>query len=518
MIGGKLTDKQALQYWEEFYLQVKNSTTVDKNETVEEQKKRIKKLEKAPEAWFKYYFPNFYKSEPADFHIKASHRIINNPEWYEVRAWSRELAKSTRSMMEDLYLLLTKRKRYKLLISNSYDNACRLLKPYQIILEANNRIINDYGEQEKIGSWAEGDFTTRSGFSIRALGAGQSPRGTRKDEQRPDIIEFDDFDTDEECMNIEIIDKKWKWVNEAAIPTRSVSVPTLIRWNGNFIAEDCCVVRACEFADKVDKINIRDESGASTWNKNTEEMIERILSTIPYSAQQKEYYNNPYTEGKIFKEITYGKCPPLKELSFVVIYADPSTSNKDKPSLRSKVNNSCKAVWIVGKKDLKYYVYYGFLDNTKNSIFIDWLYATEEYVLTKSEKTQVYILIENNTLQEPFYEQVLLPLIFEKGKQRGRVLGITPDARKKPEKFFRIEGTLEPKNRLGLLIFNIDEKDNPHMKRLEAQFKSVSPNSKTMDGPDAIEGAVNIIETKIESLTPDSIRSHRRTRSTSKSY
>lgn len=488
-------DKQALLEWEDFRQAVSQATSVDVNETAAQQKKRIKTLEADDEAWFKYYFPNFYKAEPADFHKKATRRIMQNAEWYEVRAWSRELAKSTRSMMEDLKLMLTKKKRYKLLISNSYDNACRLLKPYMINLESNNRIINDYGIQQKIGSWAEGDLTTRSNFSMRALGAGQSPRGTRKDEQRPDIIEFDDFDTDEECLNIDIIDKKWKWVNEAAIPTRSVSVPTLIRWNGNFIAEDCCVVRACEYADKVDKINIRDENGVSTWGKNSEAMIDRILSTITYSAQQKEYYNNPYNEGKVFKEITYGKCPPLKDLPFIIIYADPSTSNKDRPTVRSKAQNSCKAVVIVGKKDLKYYVYNAFVDITKNSTFVDWLYSANDEVKDKAK--QAYTYIENNSLQDPFYEQVLLPMIFQKGKERGKVLGITPDERKKAEKFFRIEGTLEPKNRLGLLIFNSDQKDNPHMKRLEAQFKSVGPNSKTMDGPDAVEGAVTILDNKI---------------------
>ena len=35
------------------------------------------------------------------------------------------------------------------------------------------------------------------------------------------------------------------------------------------------------------------------------------------------------------------------------------------------------------------------------------------------------------------------------------------------------------------------------MKRLEAQFKSVSANSKTMDGPDAVEGGVHIAKNKI---------------------
>lgn len=489
-------DKQALLNWDEFRQAVINTTTVDINETKEQQKKRIAHLEANDEEWFKHYFPKFYKSDPAAFHTKSTRRIMNNAEWYEVRAWSRELAKSTRSMMEDLKLLLTKKKRYKLLISNSYDNACRLLMPYKINLESNNRIIHDYGSQEKLGSWTDGDFTTRTGFSIRALGAGQSPRGTRKDEQRPDIIEFDDFDTDEECLNQDIIEKKWKWVNEAAIPTRSVSVPTLIRWNGNLIAEDCCIARAQEYADHVDVINIRDADGKSTWpSKNTEEHIDRVLSQISFEAQQKEYYNNPHTTGKAFKEMVYGKCPPLKELPFVVVYADPSTSNNDKPGLKSKAKNSCKAVWIVGYKDLKYYVYTGFLAPTTNAAFVEWLYVTGDYV---KNKTLAFTYIENNSLQDPFYQQVLKPLIFAEGKKRGSVLPVTPDERDKPDKWFRIEGNLEPLNRNGQLILNEAEKENPHMKLLEAHFKSAGPRSKTMDGPDAVEGAVHIIKNKVE--------------------
>ena len=508
MSSYQATEKQALQQWDEFYQQVKNSTTVDLNETAEQQIIRIKKLEAAPEEWFKYYFPNFYKAEAAPFQIKSTKFVLGNPECYIIRAWSRELAKSTRAMFEDLYLMLTKKKKYKLQISNSFDNACRLVKPYIINLEVNNRIINDYGVQERLGSWSDGEITTRSGFSIRALGAGQSPRGTRKDEQRPDIIDFDDYDTDEECLNPDIIEKKWKWANEAAIPTRSVSVPTIIRWSGNFIAEDCCIVRAQEYADKVEKINIRDADGKSVWSKNTEEMIDRILSTISYAAQQKEYFNNPFSEGKVFKEMTYGPCPPLRELTFVIIYADPSPSNRDRPGIKAKVQNSCKAVVIVGYYNNKYYVYKAFVDTTTNAKFIDWLYATRDEV---NNRTQPYFYIENNTLQNPFYEQVLLPLIHAKGKEPGKtVLGISPDTRQKPDKYFRIEGTLEPLNRMSCLILNEQEKEDPHMRRLEAQFKSVSANSKTMDGPDAVEGAVFIIQNKMAVHSVGSIKAYKR--------
>ena len=294
-------------------------------------------LEADPEKWFKYYFPGD-NAEPADFHKAATRRIMQNPEWYEVRLWSRELAKSTRTMMEVLYLTLvghppaTKTKKYArpaplagviatqeatsqphdlqnnrhgdspelipqaagaasnlrdradiniplsmgvsqsrsfsgrpgerplkqhvLLISSSLDNAARLLIPYKANLEHNPRITNDYGLQQNYGKWTATEFTTKQGISFRAIGADQPPRGAKNENNvRPDIILFDDIDTDSDCRNPEMINKTWKWIEEAAISTRSISKATTIIFCGNRIAVDCCVVRACKFADHVDEIN-----------------------------------------------------------------------------------------------------------------------------------------------------------------------------------------------------------------------------------------------------------------------
>ncbi|NDC41468.1 MAG: hypothetical protein EBZ77_07960, partial [Chitinophagia bacterium] len=488
-----LTDKQLQQQWEELRDNIRNATPVDVNETADQRRKRREKLEKNPEEWFKYYFPKFAYSEPAPFHKAATRRIMNNPEWYEVRFWSRELAKSTRSMMEDLYLLLTKRKRYKMLISATYDAAEKLFMPYMVNLEANNRIIADYGPQEKLGSWNKGDIVTKSGFAIRALGKGQSPRGARKDEVRPDIIEFDDFDTDEECLNPQRIDNGWKWVSEAAIPVRSTSTPTLIRWNGNKIAEDCCIVRAAEFADHVSTVNIRDDKGNSTWpQKNTEEHIDRVLKILPWSAQQKEYFNNPFTEGKAFQQVTWGPVPPLSKFHYLIAYGDPSTSNSDKGKGTS--GSSHKALVLIGCLNRVYYVIKAVVGHMTNAHYVEWYYEFDRFV---NNKAQLFSYIENNTLQEPFFDQVFKPLFFEKSKLYGKMVGIIPDTRKKPDKYTRIEGTLEPLNRLGLLVFNEAMKDDEGMKVLVSQLKSVSPLSKTMDGPDALEGGVFMCTARI---------------------
>ena len=77
-----------------------------------------------------------------------------------------------------MYLTLSGRKKNVILSSNNETNAIRLLAPYRANLEANGRIKAYYGEQFNIGYWTDKEFITKGG-AFRALGAGQSPRGSR---------------------------------------------------------------------------------------------------------------------------------------------------------------------------------------------------------------------------------------------------------------------------------------------------------------------------------------------------
>ena len=494
---GKGLDKQASINWDEYRLNLIRETTVDVAETEADKLKRIARLEADDEAWFAYYFPNYYKNKPAPFQVKASRRLLDSKKtrWYEVRAWSRGLAKTTRAMMEFTKLAMTGRIHNTLIISNSYDNAERLSMPYKINLESNSRLINDYGIQERPGNWEVGEFITRKGWAIRAIGAGQSPRGTKNEEIRPDSILFDDIDTDEETRNPKRIDDKWAWIEKAVIPTVDISGTIFILFCGNIIAKHCCITEAIKRADKVDIINIRDKNGKSVWpEKNSEADIDYILSIISYAAAQQEYYNNPVREGTTFKEITWGEVPALGKFRFLVAYGDPAQSNKENK------DNCYKTVILIGQLDGKFYIITCYLEQVKNSKFVVWYFDLEDYV---GGKTQIYNYIENNSLQDPFFEQVLMPLLFAEGKARSHYIGIAPDERKKPDKFARIEGNLEPLNRSGRLIFNEAEKNNPHMLRLEEQFKAVDPQlSSHVDGPDGVEGGVWIINNKIASMAP----------------
>ena len=493
---GKLEDRQAWREWREYHRALKRDNAVDRLSPIERKKKR-EKLESDPFVWIPFFFAEYARYPFAPFQKRAIRRITSHGELYDVLSWSRELAKSTIVFMCVMYLVLTGRKRNVLLVSNSHDNAERLLEPYKKAFEQNSLLKSYYGDLREPGNWTAGEFSLTTGATFRALGALESPRGTRKDAFRPDTILSDDFDTDADCRNPDIVNKKWNWFEEALLPTRAVSEDLLVVVCGNVIARDCCVTRAGAKADHWDIVNIRDEQGRSTWpEKNTEERIRRIEEKVSTKAFQQEYMNNPLSEGEVIKEVVWGKCPPLQRMQFLLVYGDPAPSNS-----RSKAS-SFKACFLVGYCDGKFFVTTGYLDHVTNDEFVEWYYSLRDYA---GPSVQLRNYIENNKLQDPFYEQVFMPLFAAKGRERG-FIGITPDERCKPPKFDRIEGNLEPLIRQGWLVLNIGERDNPHMKRLEEQFLLLNRQMKSpADGPDCIEGAVWIINQWISTLREGAI-------------
>ena len=476
----RLTDKQSIAYWDQYRRDLDRATVVDISETPDEKLKRIRRLESDDEAWFKYYFPNYYSSEPAAFHKASTRRVMNNPEWYEVRAWSRELAKSARTMMEIIKLAMTKKKRSVLLISASATAAENLLKPFKINFETNNRLINDYGEQQNHGYWEEGKFVTKIGCSFVAIGAGQSPRGFRNEEVRPDTVLMDDFDTDQDCRNPDIVDQKWEWFEQAVYATRSISKPMLVIFNGNIIADHSCIKLAMKMADKSTIVNIRDKDGKSTWpQKNTEAMIDRVLSKISWASAQKEYFNTPIVKGKVFKKLHYGKMRPLKDYKFLVSYTDPSYKKK----------GDYKATILIGKWKNEYHVLRVFCAQVTTAEMLDWNYEIMKYV---NGAVPVYFYIEWPWIDDPLKQEIEAA-----NKRHGVSIHPKPDERDKPEKYHRIESNLEPSNRNGELIFNEDYKDTDHMVTMEGQFLALSPTSRANDdGPDAVEGGKWVLDAK----------------------
>jgi len=506
-----MTDKQALKKWEKVAANIRKLKVIE-HETPEAKELRIARLKKDFVAFSKYYFPEYASSDFGKFHIKIANKLINNDEIYLVAALAREHGKSVLlGLLIPAYLMFTGRLYNMLLVSHNKDNAIELLMPLILNLENNQRIINDYGIQKGYRTWEAGNWHTNEGCSFRSIGAQQSPRGTRNEEKRPDFILIDDIDTDEEARNQKRIDNKWMWVEQALFPTMSISGSKRFVFAGNVISKESCIVKASKVADYYIKVNILDKHGNPSWPRYTKEQVDYMLSKISYASGQKEYFNNPITEGTVFDEMVWGKVPPLSKFKFLLCYGDPSPSNSENKK------GSHKAVMLMGQHQGNTYVINCRLDQTGNQQFIEWFHDLDNYARKKSKMAlALYNYMENNGLQDPFYRQVYRPLMEQVGKMRGKTIYINPDERKKPDKFTRIEANLEPDHRAGKLIFNIAEKDNPHMKRLAEQFLLVEPTlSANVDGPDAVEGGKWVIEQK---LIVFKVTSGRTKRKTSKKY
>lgn len=501
----KQTKRQLLINWDEYVKNIREATPVPV-ESVADKEKRIKGLKSDWIAFAKYYFPHYASAEFGDFHKRGVNKIIKNDSIYSVQALAREHGKSVvYGLILPLFLKFTGKLYNMILVSHNYTNAEELLMPIMLNLENNQRLISDFGRQKGLRRWEMGKFVTKDGCSFKALGAKQSPRGSRNNEKRPDFVLIDDIDTDEESRNQKRIDDKWLWIEQALWPSMSVTGSKRFIFVGNIISKNSIIVKASKHADHFQKVNILDKDGVPSWHQRYSlEQVQYVLSKVSYASQQKEYFNNPITEGTVFNDMVWGKVPQLRTFKYLVHYGDPSPSNSETKK------NSLKAVMLVGEKDGTYYIVNCRLEQTTNYKFIEWYHDLRSFV---RDRTSEYFYMENNSLQDPFYEQVYRPLMVNINKGKEKPLYILPDERKKPDKFTRIEAKLEPLHRVGNLIFNIAEKDNPHMKRLEEQFEGVEPTlSSPVDGPDAVEGAIELIDSKLKVLKPVTVGKHKRSK------
>ena len=150
---------------------------------------------------------------------------------------------------------------------------------------------------------------------------------------------------------------------------------------------------------------------------------------------------------------------------------------------------------IVGLYEGKYYIYKVWLGKATNSEMVNWIGQVYHFLDRNGIDTKK-IFIENNSLQDPHYQQVIKPLLEKYRKEHGIKLPVREDKRKKADKFERLENMADDNND-GNIIFNEKEKDNPMMVEMEDQWLGVSKDSKEMDGPDAVEGAKTMIDTRV---------------------
>ena len=501
--------KQMQLEWQEHCRQIQSITDTKSlvRETAVEKEQRIRRLQKDYAAFCEYYFPHFLQQRDkvtgevvrivhnAPFHNAAALKVKNTPNLKAVFKWPRGHAKSTHmDIFTPLWLMFQPKRLidFMVVVGKSEDSANRLLGDIQAELQYNKRIIADYGKQMSMGDWTEGEFTTKDGVHFLACGRGQSPRGLRKRESRPDYIVIDDLDDDELCRNPRRVREMTDWVKEALFGALDVGRGRFIMV-GNLISKTSVLADICKTKGvHVSEVKAVDGEGNPVWREKwTKEEARAYAEFVGYRAWEKEMMHNPIIEGTVFKQewIKYAKHPAWRDFDELVLYIDPSW--------KSKKTNDTKAAKLWGKYKSQLWHLRAFVRKASVAELVRWCYDLYEWSLEKNIPIRFM-------MEASFMQDIILDDFTIEGNLRGYQLPITGDKRKKPDKFQRVEA-ISPLWERGFVYYDISQKDDPDMQAGIAQTlafeKGMSGND---DAPDADEGAIWQLQrtTRQESFQP----------------
>lgn len=498
-----LSQKEAIRQWREHCALIQSMTGVSTVESEQDRLRRIERLRKDYAAFVQYYFPHYCTVKDsgiavpsAPFHIEAARKILLNRDLRAVFQWARGHAKSTHmDVFIPMWLKCQKHREINVmvLVGKSEDNAKTLLSDLQAELQFNQRYINDFGPQFNSGDWQEGQFVTQDDCAFFALGRGQSPRGLRHRSNRPDYIVIDDLDDDELCLNDARVSKLTDWVKEALFGTFGAQGGRFVMV-GNLISK--CSVLANVAKTKgvfVSKVNVYDKLGNPSWPEFWKpDKIQAKADFMGYRAFQKEYMNNPITEGAVFHNdwIRWKRALPLREYAELVLYIDPSF----KPTTK----NDFKAAKLWGKtKAGELHHIKAFCRQTTVVEMVRWVYDLYERIRDANAVCSFY-------MEANFMQDIILDEFRREGEQRGYQLPIVGDRRKKPDKFQRVEA-ISPLWERGFVFYNMAEQNDPDMLAgLDQTLAFEKGMSGHDDGPDADEGAIYKLQqrTRVEACDP----------------
>lgn len=498
----KANINDALEQWKKHCETVQNSTTINVAESEKDKLARIKQVRGDYAAFVAYYFPHYTvnpetgKTTPcADFHIKAANKVKKERNLKAVFKWHRGAAKSTHL---DIFIPLwlkcqeVKQLNVMVLVGKSEDNANTLLADIQAELQFNQRYIHDFGQQYNNGSWEDGEFVTKDGTAFFARGRGQSPRGLRYRSHRPDYIVIDDLDDDELCESPARVTRLTNWVKEALFGALDGGRGRFIMV-GNLIAKNSVLANiAATDGVLVSQVNIWDKNGNVSWAaKWTPDEVKAIERFQGYRSFQKEYMNNPITEGAVFRQdwIKWGKLPDLKKFDELILYIDPS--------FKGTTKNDYKAAKLWGKVGTQLWHIKAFVRQCSVAEMVRWLYDLYEWSIGKNIAIKWY-------MEANFMQDTILDEFRREGDLRGYQLPISGDKRKKPDKFQRVEA-ISPLWERGFVTYNEDEKNDPDMLTGIDQTLAFEKGMRGHDdAPDADEGAIWYLQkhTRVNSFTP----------------
>ena len=157
-----------------------------------------------PLTWAKIYFSHHFRIKSPPFHYKIIQEVLTN-RFLGVAA-PRESSKSTLlSFIYPMHQLCFKKRRFIVIVSNTYSKAARTLENMKKEFRDNAMLQRDYPITITKDSEGDSIFRWGDGYETRVLCKGAEQMGSVRGEKfgafRPDLIIIDDIEDDEMVRN-----------------------------------------------------------------------------------------------------------------------------------------------------------------------------------------------------------------------------------------------------------------------------------------------------------------------------
>lgn len=194
--------------------------------------------------FFHIYFSHYVKYKTADFQ-REIFEITEKDNWKMSAIISfRGSAKSTIvSLSYPIWAMIGQQSKKYILIIGQTQNQCRqMLKNIKSELEFNELLIKDFGPFQNSSDWRSNTLVIpKFGSRIAATSTGESIRGLRHHQYRPDLIICDDIEDLSTVKFRENRDKTYNWFMGDVIPIGDINTKIVII--GNLLHEDSLMMR-----------------------------------------------------------------------------------------------------------------------------------------------------------------------------------------------------------------------------------------------------------------------------------
>ena len=204
-----------------------------------------------------YYFPNEFTHPLADFHKEYVDDLQLMRNIFFV--WFRECAKTMFLTYYYIYCIVYEKRKYIMHYNSDLEQAKSMLLDLIVILQTNELIIHDFWNLYIPPEWRKQteptkktiwEFMINWNIKVQAMSIWKSPRGKKflwRDwrTHRPDLVWFDDIDTDKNTKNPTLIEADMRFITWEVFGWLNSFAQKVFLWN--VINEDGRVPRLKKF-------------------------------------------------------------------------------------------------------------------------------------------------------------------------------------------------------------------------------------------------------------------------------